>query len=102
MLSRVADSIYWMARYMERAENLARLLVGSEGTLAFSAAHTPYQPAAPGLASSKSTKLGNTCAGNATDDRALMTQMVEGIDTELQRVLVETGIATKSSADTNP
>ncbi|MBU3666007.1 MAG: alpha-E domain-containing protein [Chthoniobacterales bacterium] len=41
MLSRVADSIYWMARYMERAENTARLLVstrdllldaGSEGT----------------------------------------------------------------------
>jgi uncharacterized alpha-E superfamily protein len=26
MLSRVADSIYWMARSMERAENLARLL----------------------------------------------------------------------------
>lgn len=26
MLSRVADSIYWMARYVERAENLARLL----------------------------------------------------------------------------
>ncbi|MSP91380.1 MAG: alpha-E domain-containing protein [Myxococcales bacterium] len=25
MLSRVADSIYWMARYVERAENLARL-----------------------------------------------------------------------------
>ena len=63
-------------------------------TLAFSAAHTPYQPAAPGLASSKSTKLGNTCAGNATDDRALMTQMVEGVDKEIQRVLVETGLAT--------
>lgn len=26
MLSRVADSLYWMARYMERAENLARLM----------------------------------------------------------------------------
>ena len=26
MLSRVADSVYWMARSMERAENLARLL----------------------------------------------------------------------------
>ncbi len=26
MLSRVADSIYWMSRYIERAENLARLL----------------------------------------------------------------------------
>jgi len=26
MLSRVADSIYWMSRYLERAENLARML----------------------------------------------------------------------------
>ena len=26
MLSRVADSLYWMARYIERAENLARLI----------------------------------------------------------------------------
>ncbi len=30
MLSRVADSIYWMARYMERAENLARLLLANQ------------------------------------------------------------------------
>ncbi len=65
-------------------------------TLAFSAAHTPYQPAAPGLVSNKSTKLGNTCAGNATDDRALMRQMVEGIDKELQRVLVKTRIAKRN------
>ena len=26
MLSRVADAIYWMNRYLERAENYARLL----------------------------------------------------------------------------
>ncbi|MDB6113722.1 MAG: hypothetical protein JWQ62_667, partial [Lacunisphaera sp.] len=26
MLSRVANSLYWMSRYIERAENLARLL----------------------------------------------------------------------------
>lgn len=26
MLSRAADSLYWMARYMERAENMARIL----------------------------------------------------------------------------
>lgn len=26
LLSRVADSLYWMARYMERAENVARLM----------------------------------------------------------------------------
>ena len=26
MLSRVAESIYWMSRYVERAENLARFV----------------------------------------------------------------------------
>lgn len=26
MLSRTADHLYWMARYMERAENIARIL----------------------------------------------------------------------------
>ena len=26
MLSRVADSLYWMSRYLERAENTVRLL----------------------------------------------------------------------------
>ena len=26
MLSRVADSLYWMSRYLERAEHCARLI----------------------------------------------------------------------------
>ena len=26
MLSRVAENVYWMSRYVERAENAARLL----------------------------------------------------------------------------
>ncbi len=26
MLSRVAENLYWMSRYLERAENVARLL----------------------------------------------------------------------------
>ena len=30
MLSRVADSLYWMGRYIERAENIARLLLVTE------------------------------------------------------------------------
>lgn len=33
MLSRVADSIYWMARYVERAENLSRLLLSTQDLL---------------------------------------------------------------------
>jgi len=27
MLSRVADAVYWMGRYLERAENITRLLL---------------------------------------------------------------------------
>jgi len=30
MLSRVADSLYWMGRYLERAENVTRLLLVTE------------------------------------------------------------------------
>jgi uncharacterized alpha-E superfamily protein len=33
MLSRVADSIYWMARYVERAENLSRLILSTQNLL---------------------------------------------------------------------
>lgn len=33
MLSRVADSIYWMARYVERAENISRLLLSTQDLL---------------------------------------------------------------------
>lgn len=33
MLSRVADSIYWMARYVERAENFSRLLLSTQDLL---------------------------------------------------------------------
>ena len=30
MLSRVADALYWMGRYLERSENLTRLLLVTE------------------------------------------------------------------------
>ena len=41
MLGRTADSLYWMARYMERAENMARILdVGLRMALIPSAAET--------------------------------------------------------------
>ncbi len=44
MLSRVAENIYWMARYVERAENTARLVNVNAQPAARSAAH-----GAPGL-----------------------------------------------------
>ena len=30
ILSRVADALYWMGRYLERAENITRLLLVTE------------------------------------------------------------------------
>ena len=33
MLSRVADSLYWMSRYFERADNAARVLKATYGLI---------------------------------------------------------------------
>ncbi len=30
MLSRTADGLFWLARYMERAENIARILIAGQ------------------------------------------------------------------------
>ena len=38
LLSRVADSVYWMARYIERAENVARFIERQSAPAARSAA----------------------------------------------------------------
>ena len=35
MLSRVADSLYWINRYLERAENISRFLEVSEATVSY-------------------------------------------------------------------
>lgn len=45
MLSRTADSLYWMARYIERAENLARMLeVTHRTSLMASATELEFDP----------------------------------------------------------
>ena len=33
MLGRTANDLFWMARYIERAENIARLLAGTESRI---------------------------------------------------------------------
>ncbi|MEI6537630.1 MAG: sulfatase-like hydrolase/transferase [Verrucomicrobiaceae bacterium] len=62
-------------------------------TLSFSSAHTPFQPAPPSLVYTKISGLGNDCSDGYADRRLLMTQMIEALDKELGRVLVETGLA---------
>lgn len=45
MLSRVAEAVYWMNRYIERAENVARFLdVNLQLTLDAAAGSAPWQP----------------------------------------------------------
>jgi len=65
-------------------------------TLSFSAAHTPYQPAPHALVNTKATLAANDCSDSATDSRALMTQMIEALDSEFGRVLTETGLAKRN------
>jgi len=43
MLSRVGDRIYWMSRFMERAENMARLLGVTSNVVLFSTPETQQQ-----------------------------------------------------------
>src|ERR1700691_4897475 len=67
MLSRVADSLYWMSRYFERADNASRVLKATYGLILNPAKFTtgegwfrPVSSLAPGAA-----------AGNVDPQRAL-------------------------------
>ena len=64
-------------------------------TVSFASAHTPLmQPPPALLATGAAATSGLDCA-NATEQRVLMNQMVEALDTELGRLLVSLGMATR-------
>jgi hypothetical protein len=65
-------------------------------TMAFAAAHAPFQPPPPGLISGIDTVNGQDCASEV-GIKTIMRQMIESMDSEIGRVLVETGIATRNS-----
>lgn len=66
-------------------------------TLSFSAPHTPLQrPPASLLPSGISSNLTTQCA-DPVNQRRLSDAMIEAMDTELSRLLVETGIAQRNS-----
>jgi len=65
-------------------------------TLSFAAAHAPFQPPPSSLISSDDTVNGIDC-GQTLGIKTIMRQMVEAMDTEIGRVLVETGIATRNT-----
>lgn len=64
-------------------------------SLSFSSAHTPYQQPPTSLLGPGSTPTGGfDCLDDIQNQRVLSNQMIESMDTEIARVLVETGIAT--------
>ena len=65
-------------------------------TVSYSSAHTPYQPPPTSLLPSASLPAGGfDCLGSEPDQRVLSNQMIEAMDAEIGRVLVQTGIATR-------
>src|SRR5262245_48035105 len=68
MLSRVADSLYWMSRYIERAENDARLLdVNLQLLLDLGGEEEAMQHWAPVIAALEETDLFDTLYGSADE-----------------------------------
>jgi len=70
LLSRVADSIYWMARYIERAENVARFI----GVNLHLQLDLPLEPAyqwEPIVETSGDTKAFKERYGEATEDNVI-------------------------------
>ena len=65
-------------------------------TVSYSSAHTPYQQPPTALLPAGVAAHGRfNCLANEADQRVLSNQMIEAMDAEIGRVLVETGIATR-------
>ena len=68
-------------------------------TVSYSAAHTPYQAPPPSLLPDASLPTGAfNCLSSEPDQRVLSNQMIEAMDAEIGRVLVETGVATRTAS----
>ena len=70
MLSRVADSVYWMSRYLERAENVARF-IGVNLNLQLDLPLTPAQQWQPLIDTSGETEVFRERYGDATQARVI-------------------------------
>jgi hypothetical protein len=65
-------------------------------TISYSSAHTPYQQPPTSLLPRFAVPTGSfDCLASEADQRVLSNQMIESMDAEIGRVLVETGIATR-------
>ena len=65
-------------------------------TVSYSSAHTPYQQPPTALLSPDSIDTNGFNCTDADQQRVLSNQMIEAMDSELGRVMVETGLATRT------
>lgn len=70
LLSRVADSVYWMARYIERAENVARF-IGVNLNLQIDLPLAPAHQWQPLIDTSGDTERFREKHGDATQGRVI-------------------------------
>ena len=63
-------------------------------SVSYSSAHTPYHQAPASLLAPGSLPADDLDCGDVDDQRVISNQMIEAMDTEIGRVLVETGVAT--------
>lgn len=63
-------------------------------TVSFSSAHSPFQQPPTSLLAPDSVPTGDSDCAAEDDQRVLSNQMIESMDAEIGRVLLETGIAT--------
>jgi hypothetical protein len=83
-------AIDWITRHPHRGPWMA--------TVSYSADHTPYQQPPPAvLPPGTGSNVGLACGSSAPDQdqQMLSNQMIEGLDSELGRLLVATGLATR-------
>ena len=64
-------------------------------TVSFASAHTPLQQPPVVAAAAGSTDTNGLDCANTGQQRVLSNQMIESLDTELGRLFVETGLATR-------
>lgn len=71
MLSRVADSLYWMSRYFERADHCARVLEASYNLLL-----NPYKPSREQRWNKVTQSLGLTAESSVGDSQTTTMQLI--------------------------
>ncbi|MCB1202023.1 MAG: circularly permuted type 2 ATP-grasp protein [Leptospiraceae bacterium] len=88
--SRTADNLFWLGRYAERTEDLARML--REATMRISEGLTVHEDKALRPLLQSITRVSETYPGFDPEDEALAKEVLEYPETELNRVIYDANV----------